>query len=223
MTDHSKGVCVVTGAARGIGAATARAAAREGYAVCINYVAAAGAAEAVEAAIREAGGTAMTCRADVSRADEVAALFAAVDRHFGPVTALVNNAGISGGRHALGDIETALFQRVVDINLLGTFSCIKEATARMARSRGGAGGAIVNLSTMAVRTGGMRIPAYVAAKAGVEGLTRALAVELAEEGIRINAVARRGLLRPTNSRSTIQRGARVPKRRCRSVDWDFRR
>lgn len=182
-------VCIVTGAARGIGAATALAAARHGYAVCINYLAAREAAESVRAAIEQAGGEAMTCAADVSRGEEVVALFAAVDRRFGAVTALVNNAGISGGRHAIADLDAETFQHVVGVNLVGTFLCIKEAVACMSRSRGGEGGAIVNLSTAAVRTGGRRIAAYVAAKAGIEGLTQALAAELAEDGIRINAVA----------------------------------
>lgn len=182
-------VCIVTGAARGIGAATALALASRGYAVCVNYVTARDAAEGVRAAIEQTGGEAMTCNADVSRGDEVAALFAAVDRRFGAVTALVNNAGISGGRHAIADLDAATFQRVVGVNLVGTFLCIKEAVARMGRSRGGEGGAIVNLSTAAVRTGGRRIAAYVAAKAGIEGLVQALAAELAEDGIRINAVA----------------------------------
>lgn len=189
MQQVSRRVCIVTGAGRGIGAATALAASRRGYAVCINYAAAKDAAEAVAAKIRTAGGDAMTCRADVASVAEVAALFAAVDQALGLVTALVCNAGLSGGRHPMTETDAAGFQRVIDVNLRGTFLCIQEAVRRMARSRGGNGGAIVTLSTAAARTGGRQIASYVAAKAGVEGLTRALGPELAGEGIRINAVA----------------------------------
>jgi NAD(P)-dependent dehydrogenase (short-subunit alcohol dehydrogenase family) len=189
VTNQSRPVCIVTGAARGIGAATASLAARRGYAVCVNYTAAKGDAESLVAAIRHGGGEGMSFRADVGSAADVAALFAAVDRVLGPVSALVCNAGISGGRQPITETDPAAFQRVVDVNLRGTFLCIQEAARRMARSRGGGGGAIVTLSTAAVRTGGRQIASYVAAKAGVEGLTRALGPELAGEGIRINAVA----------------------------------
>jgi NAD(P)-dependent dehydrogenase (short-subunit alcohol dehydrogenase family) len=126
---------------------------------------------------------------DVSREDEVAALFAAVDRAFGPVTALVNNAGVASARGPFVDIEAEDFRRTLEIHLIGAFLCTKAAILRMATSRGGAGGAIVNLSSVAARTGGMRIAPYVVAKAGIEGLTRALGAELAAEGIRVNAVA----------------------------------
>jgi NAD(P)-dependent dehydrogenase (short-subunit alcohol dehydrogenase family) len=147
------------------------------------------AAEAVRSAIEQAGGRAIACRADVRREDEVEALFAAVDRAFGPVTALVNNAGVAVERRAFVDSDAEHFRGMLDVHLLGTFLCVRAAIARMAKSRGGAGGAIVNLSSTATRTGGMRIAPYVAAKAGIEGLTRALGAELAAEGIRVNAVA----------------------------------
>jgi len=186
---RGKGVCVVTGAARGIGAATALAAGRKGYAVCVNYVKAQAEANAVRQAIEQMGVRAIASCADVSREQEVKALFSAVDEALGPVTALVNNAGAAGTRARLVDIEADHFRGILDINLLGTFLSTKEAVRRMAKSSGGGGGAIVNLSSTAVRTGGMRIAPYVAAKAGIEGLTRALGVELAEEGIRINAVS----------------------------------
>lgn len=183
------GVCIITGAARGIGAATALAAGRAGYSVCINYVASAARAEQVRLAVEQTGAKAMTCCADVSREAEVDRMFEAVDRAFGPITALVNNAGTASERHAFVDTESEQLRRVVEVHLLGTSYCTKAAIARMAKSRGGRGGAIVNLSSSAARTGGLRIAPYVAAKAGVEGLTRALAPELADEGIRINAVA----------------------------------
>ena len=189
MPKSSRRVCVITGSARGIGAATALAVARTGYAVCINYLDAQAAAESVAANIRNIGGTALCIRADVSSHADVASLFATVDTELGPVSALVNNAGVSGGRQPLIEMRPQDFARVIDVNLRGTFLCSKEAAVRMARSRGGSGGAIVNVSTAAVRTGGRQIAAYVAAKAAIEGLTRALSLELAEEGIRVNAVA----------------------------------
>lgn len=165
------------------------AAGRAGYAVCVNYVEAETEAEAVRSAIEQAGSNAMIWRADVSREGEVEALFGAVDHAFGPVTALVNNAGVAPERFAFADFAIDQFRRLLDVHLLGAFFCTRAAIARMAKSRGGTGGAIVNLSSTAVRTGGMRIAPYVAAKAGVEGLTRALGAELASEGIRVNAVA----------------------------------
>jgi NAD(P)-dependent dehydrogenase (short-subunit alcohol dehydrogenase family) len=183
------GVCLITGAARGIGAATARAAARRGFAVAVNYRSAQSDAAAVVADIRQAGGTAHAFEADIRREDDVARLFAAVDRAFGPVTALVNNAGISGVRAALLDTDPAVMRVVIETNLAGTLFCTRAAATRMARSRGGHGGAIVSLSSIVTRTGGYRLATYTATKAAIEGLTKALAPELAEEGIRINAVS----------------------------------
>jgi NAD(P)-dependent dehydrogenase (short-subunit alcohol dehydrogenase family) len=163
--------------------------ARQGYAVCVNYVKSESEAQVVRSAIEQAGGKAIAWRTDVSREDEVEALFAAVDRALGPVSALVNNAGVAGDRHAFVDVEAEHFRRMLDVHLLGTFFCTRAAVVRMAKSRGGSGGAIVNVSSTAARTGGMRLAPYVAAKAGIEGLTRALGAELAAEGIRVNAVA----------------------------------
>jgi len=181
-------ICLVTGAAHGIGAATARAAAQRGFAVAVNYQVARDAAEAVCAAIREAGGNAIAVQADVGRAVEIERLFSAVDKALGPITALVNNAGISGGRSALVEADSVSVGEVIDINLKGTLLCTREAARRMARSRGGTGGAIVNVSSIVTRTGGYRLSTYAASKAGIEALTKSLAAELAEEGIRINAV-----------------------------------
>lgn len=135
------------------------------------------------------GGRAIAVRADVAREDEVAALFAVVDRELGPVTALVNNAGIAAVRHPVVEIKPAELRRVIDVNLVGTFLCIQQAIRRMAVSSGGRGGAIVNLSSVAARSGGDRLSSYVAAKAAVDGLTMSLARELAIEDIRINAVS----------------------------------
>ncbi|MDE3110638.1 MAG: SDR family oxidoreductase, partial [Acidobacteriota bacterium] len=124
-----------------------------------------------------------------SQAGEVAAMFAALDRAFGPTTALVNNAAIASARRPIVEFSTDEIHQVIDINLVGTLLCTQQAVKRMARSAGGAGGAIVNLSSAAVRSGGNRLSPYVATKAGVEGLTLSLARELATEGIRVNAVS----------------------------------
>lgn len=185
---HSR-VCLVTGATRGIGAATALMASQRGYAVCINYRAAESDARALAEAIERSGGRAVALRADVSREDDVAELFSSLDRSLGRVTALVNNAGISGGRRPFAETGMSAFRDVIDVNLTGTFLCMKEAVARMAKSRGGAGGTIVNLSSRAAHTGGFRLAPYVAAKAAIEGLTRAVAAELASDDIRVNCVS----------------------------------
>jgi NAD(P)-dependent dehydrogenase (short-subunit alcohol dehydrogenase family) len=182
-------VCIVTGGGRGIGAAIARLAGKRGHAVCVNYLRDEAAARTVVAAIEADGARAIAVRADVSREDEVTALFKATDDALGPVTALVNNAGTPGLRGSLVDIETDVLRRVIDVNLVGAFLCTRAAVARMARSHGGNGGSIVTLSSVATRTGGHLLSPYVAAKAATEAMTRSLAVELAPDGIRINAVS----------------------------------
>ncbi|MDB5410640.1 MAG: glucose-dehydrogenase [Rhodospirillales bacterium] len=144
---------------------------------------------AIVEAIERGGGRAMAQQADVSQESEVLKLFAAIDRQLGSVTALVNNAGIPGVRRPIGEIDASDLHRVLDVNLVGTFLCTKGAVQRMATSRGGGGGAIVNLSSTVTRTGGYRLSPYVAAKAGIEGLTKALSRELAPDGIRINALS----------------------------------
>jgi len=189
VTTVSAKVCLVTGASRGIGAAAARLAARRGYAVGVNYRSAAESATAVVAEIERGGGRAVALRGDVSQADQVAAMFSALDKAFGPVTALVNNAAIASARRPIAEFSADEIHQVIDTNLIGTLLCTQQAVKRMARSAGGVGGAIVNLSSAAVRSGGNRLSPYVAAKAGVEGLTLSLARELATEGIRVNAVS----------------------------------
>jgi NAD(P)-dependent dehydrogenase (short-subunit alcohol dehydrogenase family) len=182
-------VCIVTGGGRGIGAAIARLAGRRGYAVCVNYLQDEAAARAVVAAIESDGARAIAVRADVSREVEVAALYKATDDELGPVTALVNNAGTAGARASLAEIDTDTVRRVLDVNLLGTFLCTRAAVIRMARSRGGAGGSIVSVSSVTTRTGGHLLSPYVATKAAAEAMTRSLAQELAGDGIRVNAVS----------------------------------
>lgn len=192
------GACIVTGGAGVIGSAVARCAAQHGYAVCVHYLNKESQAGTIAAEIRKAGGQAIAMQADIAQESSVARLFAEVDGALGRLTSLVNNAGISGGRSALSDADPAVMQRVIDTNVAGTLFCTRQAVLRMARSRGGSGGAIVNLSSVVARTGGYRLATYTASKAAIEGLTRGLSPELAEEGIRINAVRPGVIATPRN-------------------------
>ncbi|MEO7547105.1 MAG: SDR family oxidoreductase [Ramlibacter sp.] len=190
---HPK-VLLVTGASRGIGAATALLAARKGYTVAINYTANAAAAEAVAQEIRAGGGQAITVQADVADEDQVLAMFARVDAQLGRLTALVNNAGVVDVAARLDDMSVARLKRMFDINVLGSMVCAREAVRRMSTRHGGAGGAIVNLSSAAARLGapGQYLD-YAAAKGAIDTFTIGLAKEVAAEGIRVNAV-RPGLI-----------------------------
>ena len=183
------GVVMVTGSGRGIGAATALLAARRGHAVCINYSERADRAAAVAEEIRALGARVALVRADVSREEEVEAMFDAVDRDLGPVTALVNNAGITGPATRFGDYDAATLRRVLDVNVVGTMLCTRAAARRMSTARGGGGGAVVNLSSVASTLGGAgQWTAYAAAKGAINSLTIGLSRELAPEGIRVNAI-----------------------------------
>ncbi len=187
-------VMLVTGASRGIGAATARLAAARGYAVGVNYLRNRAAAEALVAEIAAAGGRALALQADVSAEGDVARMFDAAQRSLGPVAALVNNAGILERQMRLEDMTLERFERVLAANLTGTFLCAREAVRRMSTRRGGAGGAIVNLSSMAARLGAPgEYVDYAAAKGAIDALTVGLAKEVARDGIRVNAV-RPGLI-----------------------------
>src|SRR5256885_6634121 len=134
---------IITGASRGIGAATARLAAERGYAVCVNYVRNRGAADAVVAAIRSKGGVAMAVAGDVAVEAEVMQLFAAVDQAWGPVAALVNNAGVLEQQMRVDEMTVERLHRVLTTNVVGSFLCAREAVRRMSSRHGGAGGAIV--------------------------------------------------------------------------------
>ena len=187
-------VMLVTGASRGIGAATARLAAARGYAVGVNYLRNRSAADALVTEIARAGGRALALQADVSDEGEVARLFDDLQRSLGPVAVLVNNAGILERQMRLEDMTLERFERVLAANLTGTFLCAREAVRRMSMRRGGAGGAIVNLSSMAARLGAPgEYVDYAAAKGAVDALTVGLAKEVARDGIRVNAV-RPGLI-----------------------------
>lgn len=187
-------VAIVTGGSRGIGAATALLAARQGWAVAVNYARQQGAAESVVRQIREAGGTAVAVRGDVAVEADVVALFEAVDRQLGRVTALVNNAGVVDVPARVDEMDGARLRRMFDINVLGSFYCAREAVRRMSTRHGGAGGSIVNVSSAAARLGAAhQYVDYAAAKGALDVLTLGLAREVAAEGVRVNAV-RPGLI-----------------------------
>ncbi len=184
------GIMVVTGASKGIGAATARLAAARGYAVCVNYHSDSAAAEALVGEITGGGGKAIAVRADVARAEEAAALFETVDRELGRVTVLVNNAGLSGWVNRLDEAPEETIRHVVEVNLLGTIWCARQAVRRMSTRHGGDGGAIVNVSSGAATLGSPdQYVWYAAAKGGVDSFTLGLSKEVAGEGIRVNAVS----------------------------------
>ena len=187
-------VLLVTGGSRGIGAATALLAARRGYAVAVNYTANSLAADEVVRAIRAEGGTAITVQADVGDEAQVLAMFAKVDAKLGRLTALVNNAGVVVMQARVDQMSVARLDRMMRINVIGSFVCAREAVRRMSTKHGGTGGAIVNVSSAASRLGspGQYVD-YAASKGAVDVLTIGLAKEVADEGIRVNAV-RPGLI-----------------------------
>ena len=182
-------VVLITGASRGIGAATALLAARAGYAVAVNYSANSLAADEVVRQIRQAGGTAMAVQADVADEAQVLTMFEKVDAKLGRLTALVNNAGVVDQTSRVDAMSMARFKRMFEINVYGSFVCAREAVRRMSTRHGGAGGTIVNLSSVAARLGapGQYVD-YAAAKGAIDSFTVGLAKEVATEGIRVNAV-----------------------------------
>ncbi|MGQ2979446.1 MAG: SDR family oxidoreductase [Polaromonas sp.] len=182
-------VALITGASRGIGAATALLAARQGYAVAVNYTANSLAADEVVRQIRQAGGTAITVQADVAEESQVLAMFEKVDAKLGRLTALVNNAGVVDRTERVDGMSVARLKRMFDINVIGTMVCAREAVKRMSTRYGGADGAIVNVSSVASRLGSpAQYVDYAAAKGAVDVFTIGLAKEVAAEGIRVNAV-----------------------------------
>ena len=193
MGSGSGRVMLVTGASRGIGAAIARAAGRAGYRVGVNYHRSEAAAQEVVADIRAAGGEAVALQADVSRLAEVERLFAALDAAFGTLDALVSNAGVLA-HFRVDALDEALLAGVLGANVNSVFYCAREAVRRMSTAHGGRGGAIVHLSSVASRLGGLPGgSAYAASKGAIDAFTLALAKEVGREGIRVNAL-RPGLI-----------------------------
>ncbi len=187
-------VMIVTGAGRGIGAAIAELAAKRGYAVCVNYARSRDAAETLAAGINAGGGKAVAIQADVSVETEAKRLFAEVDRSLGRVDALVNNAGIIGRQCRVDEMDATLLAEVFAANVYATFYCAREALRRMSTKHGGKGGAIVNISSVAARLGGLPAEThYAASKGAIDSFTLGLAKEIGTEGVRVNAI-RPGLI-----------------------------
>ncbi len=180
---------MVTGASRGIGAATALLAAEHGYAVAVNYAANSLAADEVVRLIRASGGMAITVQADVSVEADVLTMFKKVDAKLGRLTALVNNAGVVDQVSRVDAMSLERLQRMFAVNVFGSFLCAREAVKRMSKLYGGAGGAIVNVSSAAARIGSpSQYVDYASAKGAIDTFTVGLAKEVATEGIRVNAV-----------------------------------
>jgi NAD(P)-dependent dehydrogenase (short-subunit alcohol dehydrogenase family) len=185
----SKSTVLITGAGRGIGAATARLLAARGHDLALNYRRDAAAAEGLAAELRAQGRRVITIAADVADEAAVTAMFARIDAELAPLTGLVNNAGIVAMQARLDEMDLARWRRLFDTNVIGTLLCAQQAVRRMSTRHGGAGGAIVNLSSVAATLGspGMYVD-YAASKGAIDSFTIGLARELATEGVRVNAL-----------------------------------
>jgi NAD(P)-dependent dehydrogenase (short-subunit alcohol dehydrogenase family) len=182
-------IVLVTGASRGIGAATARLAAAQGYDVVVNFAPDKPAAAAVVAEIEKAGRRAVAIQADVSREEDVERLFGTIDQTLGRLTHLVYNSGITGPISRIEALATASAREILDVNVLGAFLCARAAIPRMSKAHGGAGGAMVLISSAMATLGGPgEYVMYATSKGAVESMSIGLARELAAEGIRVNVV-----------------------------------
>lgn len=183
------GVLLVTGGSRGIGAAVALLAAKHGFDVAVNYREDERAASAIVEAVRASGARALALKGDVALEADVVRMFEAVDT-FGPLKALVNNAGITGGFSRVADLKGAVLERVLAVNVTGAMLCAREAVRRLSTVWGGDGGSIVNMSSLAAKLGGGgEWVHYAASKGAINTFTVGLAREVAAEGVRVNAVA----------------------------------
>ena len=184
------GTLIVTGASRGIGAAVALLAAERGYAVAVNFCTGESEARNVVEAILSAGGRAIAVQADIAHEDPIVRMFEVAERELGPITALVNNAAVTGGFARVENVTSESVSEMLAVNVTGTILCAREAVRRMSTKRGGDGGAIVNISSRAAHTGSPgEWVHYAASKGAIDSFTIGLAREVATEGIRVNAVA----------------------------------
>ena len=190
MATAELGTVIVTGASRGIGAAVARLAGSRGYAVAVNYDSGESAAGDVAGEIKRLGGRALPIHADVANEADIVRMFQTAERELGPVTALVNNAGITGGFARVDSVSADALRQVFAVNIIGAILCAREAVKRMSTKNGGRGGSIVNISSRAAHTGAPgEWVHYAATKGAIDSFTVGLAREVATEGIRVNAVA----------------------------------
>lgn len=180
---------VITGASHGIGAAVALDAAKDGFSICLNYKGEDTRVKKIAQMINDGGGKAVCVSADIADPSEVEKLFEASAQELGPVSALVNNASRYGARASIDSQDIRDIQDTISVTLLGAIFCMRAAIKQMSFSWGGEGGAIVNISSNVVNTGGYNLAPYVAAKGGIEAVTRALAQEVGKDGIRINTVS----------------------------------
>ncbi|HEY4951064.1 MAG TPA: SDR family oxidoreductase [Candidatus Acidoferrales bacterium] len=188
--EQNRGAVIVTGASRGIGAAIARLVGANGFAVAVNFSTHPAAAEEVVREIVSGGGHAVAIAADISREEEILRLFETAVRELGAIGGLVNNAGVTGGLFRVDALPAQAVAQVLATNVLGTILCSREAVRRMSVRHGGVGGSIVNISSLAARTGGAgEWVHYAASKGAIDSFTIGLAREVASEGIRVNAVA----------------------------------
>lgn len=190
MNAKQANTVIITGASRGIGAATARLAAAHGFSVVVNY--ASGRSEALEVVRRigEQGGKAVAIQADVAKEQDILRLFAEAERELGAVHGLVNNAAVTGGFSRVEDVSAQALEQLFAVNVTGAILCAREAVKRMSTRHGGQGGAIVNISSLAARTGSPgEWVHYAASKGAIDSFTMGLAREVATEEIRVNAVA----------------------------------
>ena len=186
---NNERVAIVTGSSRGIGAATAKLLAREGYRICVNYRSNETAANAVVSELASYAKTAIAVQADVSREDDIVRMFEIVDQELGSVNALVNNAGILLPQMRVEDMDASRINRIFATNVTGAFLCCREAVKRMSTRHGGQGGSIVNVSSAASRLGSAgEYVDYASSKGAIDTLTRGLSLEVAAEGIRVNCV-----------------------------------
>jgi NAD(P)-dependent dehydrogenase (short-subunit alcohol dehydrogenase family) len=188
MTDAP--VLLITGASRGIGAATAKLAANRGFDVAVSYLRDETAANAVAGVVRQAGRRAITVQGDMGKEADIARMFAAVDKELGRLTHFVYNAGITGTGSRVEAADPAMMRNVIDVNVLGAFLCVREAIPRISKKQGGRGGAMVLISSAAATLGGAgEYVWYAATKGAIDSMTFGLSKELAADGIRVNAVA----------------------------------
>jgi NAD(P)-dependent dehydrogenase (short-subunit alcohol dehydrogenase family) len=188
MTDPP--VLLITGASRGIGAATAKLAANRGFDVAVNYLRDETAANAVAGVVRQAGRRALPVQGDMGREADIARMFAAVDKELGRLTHFVYNAGITGTGSRVEAADPAMMRNVIDVNVLGALLCARAAIPRISKKQGGRGGAMVLISSAAATLGGAgEYVWYAATKGAIDSMTFGLSKELAEDGIRVNAVA----------------------------------
>ncbi|MEI9422722.1 SDR family oxidoreductase [Mesorhizobium sp. Cs1299R1N1] len=182
-------VLLVTGGSRGIGAAICRLGAKAGYRVAVNYASSKAAADALVAEIKAGGGEAVAVRGDVGKETDIVAMFGAVDHAFGRLDAFVNNAGIVDVKARVDEMDVSRLERMMRINVVGSFLCAREAVKRMSTRHGGSGGSIVNISSAAATLGSPgEYVDYAASKGAIDTFTIGLAREVALEGIRVNAV-----------------------------------